>query len=138
MARKPAPLVAPAPSSVSTSRPNKFAHLANGVVSERTFAEKKFTITEFADMIGFPVSALETIIDKNRRAINRPFYNITQLAERWECSRAQVYNIFRETEFKVFNVASQDSEKHQSWRIPASVVEKIEQSRMARVPEAAA
>jgi Nucleotide modification associated domain 3 len=27
---------------------------------------------------------------------------------------------------------------HQSWRIPASVVEKIEQSRMARVPEAAA
>jgi len=54
------------------------------------------------------------------------------------CSRAQVYNIFRETEFKVFNVASQDSEKRQSWRIPASVVEKIEQSRMARVPEAAA
>jgi hypothetical protein len=84
MARKPAPLVAPAPSSVSTSRPNKFAHLANGVVSERTFAEKKFTITEFADMIGFPVSALETIIDKNRRAIKRPFYNITQLAERWD------------------------------------------------------
>lgn len=32
MARKPAPVVAPTPSSVSTSRPNKFAHLANGTV----------------------------------------------------------------------------------------------------------
>jgi hypothetical protein len=107
-------------------------------MSDRTLAEKKFTINEFADMLGFPVPALEAIIDKNRRAIRRPFYNITQLAERWECSRAQVYSIFRETEFKVFNVASQGSEKHQSWRILASVVEKIEQSRMARVPEAAA
>ncbi len=100
--------------------------------------QEKFTIAEFADMIGFPVSALKTIIDKNRRAIRRPFYNITQLAERWDCSRAQVYTILRETELKVFNIASQDSEKRQSPRIPASVVEKVEQSRMSRVPEVAA
>jgi hypothetical protein len=101
-------------------------------------AQEKFTIAQFADMLGFPVAALDAIITKNRTAIKRPFYNIAQLADRWRCSRAQVYNILREAEFKVFNTASKDSEDRQSWRIPASVVEKIEQSRMEHLPEVAA
>lgn len=98
----------------------------------------RFTISEFADMLGFPAAALNAIIAKNRAAIRKPFYNISQLADRWDCSRAQVYNILRETEFKVLNTASKNSEERQSWRIPASVVEKIEQSRMERLPEVAA
>ncbi len=99
---------------------------------------QRFTIAEFADMLGFPVTALHAIISKNRSAVKKPFYNVTQLAERWGISRAQVYNILRESEFKVLNTASKDSEERQHWRIPASVVEKIEQSRMERVPEVAA
>lgn len=98
----------------------------------------KFTIAEFAEMLGFPVAALSAIIAKNRASIKRPFYNISQLADRWGCSRAQVYNILREAEYKVLNTASKDSEERQSWRIPASVIEKIEQSRMERLPEVAA
>jgi DNA-binding phage protein len=100
--------------------------------------QEQFTVAEFADMLGFPVAALNAIIAKNRTAVKKPFYNISQLAERWGISRAQVYNVLREAEFKVLNTASKESEKRQSWRIPASVVEKIEQSRMERLPEVAA
>ena len=99
--------------------------------------KEKFTIAEFADMLGFPVGALVAIIGKNRTAIKKPFYNITQLAGRWGVSRAQVYTILRESEFKVLNTASKDSEERQSWRVPASAVEKIEGSRMKQVPNAA-
>lgn len=98
----------------------------------------KFTITEFADVLGFPVQALIAIIEQNRGAIRKPFYNISELAERWNCSRATVYNVLRETEFKVLNVAGKASTQRDCWRIPASVVERIEQSRMNRLPEVAA
>lgn len=100
--------------------------------------EKKFTVSEFADMLGFPVTALHAIISQNRSRLRKPFYNIAQLAERWGVSRAQVYIILREADFKAMNIASKTSEERQSWRIPASVVEKIEQSRMEHLPEVAA
>jgi len=99
---------------------------------------ERFTLAEFADLLGFPVAALNAIVVKNRTAVKKPYYKISQLAERWNVSRAQVYNILRQAEFKVFNVASKSSEERQSWRIPASVVEKIEQSRIGRLPEVAA
>jgi DNA-binding phage protein len=99
--------------------------------------QEQFTVAEFADMLGFPVAALNAIIAKNRTAIKKPFYNISEVAKRWEVSRAQVYKILSEAEFKVLNTASKNSEKRQSWRIPASVVEKIEQSRVERLTEVA-
>ncbi len=89
-------------------------------------------------MLGFPIQALIAIIEKNRSSIKRSFYNISQLAERWDCSRAMVYNILREAEFKVLNVASKNSSHRDCWRIPASVVESIERSRIERLPEVAA
>jgi hypothetical protein len=99
---------------------------------------QRFTIAEFANMLGFPVAALNAIIAKNRTAIKKPFYNISELAERWNISRAQVYTILHEAEYKALNTASKSSEERQRWRIPGSVVEKIEQSRMERLPEVAA
>ena len=100
--------------------------------------QDRFTVAEFAEMLGLPVEALKVIIAKNRTANRRSFYNISQLAERWNISRAQVYNVLREADFKVLNIASKTSEERQSWRIPASVVEKVEQSRMEHLPEIAA
>src|ERR1700730_15229463 len=99
---------------------------------------ERFTVAEFAEMLGLPVEALKVIIAKNRTANKRPFYNISQLAERWNVSRAQVYNVLREADFKVLNIASKTSEERQCWRIPASVVGKVEQSRLERLPEVAA
>jgi hypothetical protein len=100
--------------------------------------QEKFTLVEFAELLGLPVEALKTIIAKNHTANKRPFYNISQLAERWDVSRAQVYTILREADFKVLNIASKSSEERQTWRISAATVEKIEQSRMGHLSEVAA
>jgi hypothetical protein len=94
------------------------------------------TIAELADIFGFPVSALVAAIERNRRTIKKPFYNVSELAKRWDCSRATVYNILRECEFKMLNVASKENKERNSWRVPTSVVERIEQSRMEPLPEA--
>jgi hypothetical protein len=104
----------------------------------KTQFSDRFTVAEFADMLGFPVAAIVSIIEKNRIAIKKPFYNINEVVKRWDCSRAQVYVTLRESEFKVFNIASGENKERNRWRIPASVVERIEQSRMNRLPEVAA
>ena len=96
------------------------------------------SIAEFANLFGFLPSAVITAIERNRRAIKKLFYKISELAKRWDCSRATVYNILRESEFKSLNMASEGSKERNCWRIPASVVERIEQSRMERLPEIAA
>ncbi len=59
-----------------------------------------------------------------------------ELAKRWNCSRATVYNVLRESELKALNVA-QKSAKKGKWNVPAAVVEHIEQSRMESLPEPA-
>jgi hypothetical protein len=46
--------------------------------------------------------------------------------------------VLRESEAKLLNISSKDSEKKGRWSIPASVVERIEQRRMERLPEVAA
>jgi predicted DNA-binding protein YlxM (UPF0122 family) len=94
----------------------------------------KFSIAELADVFGFPVSALVEAINRNRQAIKKPFYSIPDLAKRWNCSRATVYNVLRETEFKLLNLSRPGKDKGK-WLVPAAVVERIEQGRLERLPE---
>jgi len=61
-------------------------------------------------MLGFPVQPLVAIIEKNRGEYTKPFYNISQLADRWKCSRATVYNVLRDAKYKALNLA--DRKKH--------------------------
>lgn len=95
----------------------------------------KLSIAELADIFGFPVPALVEAINRNRQAIKKPLYSIPELAKRWNCSRATVYNILRESESKLLNLSRQDRGKGK-WNVPAAVVERIEQSRMEALPEA--
>jgi len=95
------------------------------------------SVSELADIFGFPTSVLVEAINRNRQAVKKPFYSIPELAKRWNCSRATVYNILRETELSVLNVA-QKSAKKGKWNIPASVVEHIERSRTKTIPESEA
>ena len=74
------------------------------------------------------------VIDRKRRAISKPFFTIPELAVRWRCCRATVYNILREAEFKLFNLTRKGKDKGK-WLIPAAVVERIEQARMESLPE---
>jgi len=95
----------------------------------------KLSIAELADIFSFPVSALVEAVNRNRQAIKKPFYSLPDLAARWNCSRATVYNILRESESKLFNMSRKGRGKGK-WNVPAAVVERIEQSRMEVLPEA--
>src|SRR5712692_2949611 len=90
------------------------------------------SISELANVFGLPASALVSAVERNRQAIKKPFYSIPDLAKRWNCSRATVYNVLNESEFKLLDL-SREGRKKGKWNIPASVVERIEQSRMASI-----
>jgi hypothetical protein len=87
------------------------------------------SISKLADALGLPTSALVAAVERNQQSIKKPFYSIPDLADRWNCSRATVYNTLKESEFKLLNLTRKDKKKGH-WNVPASVVERIEQSRM--------
>ena len=89
----------------------------------------RLSIFEFADLFGFTPSALIEAIQRNRLSLKKPYYTIQDLADRWNCSRASVYVILRESEFKLFDMSRGGRNKGKR-NVPAAVVEKIEHSRM--------
>jgi hypothetical protein len=58
--------------------------------------------------------------------IPQEFYTIPQLAERWHCSRASVYNVIRGE--KVLDFAASGRKGHKL--VPLETVQKIERARM--------
>jgi hypothetical protein len=95
------------------------------------------TISQFADLFGFPASAVLAAIENNSKAIKKPFYSIPDLAARWDCSRATVYSVLKESEFKVLNLARRNTDKGKKL-VPAAIVEQIERFRMQSLTETAA
>ena len=91
-------------------------------------------ISELADALNVPPSAVISAIEKNRSSIRKAFYSIPDLAKRWNCSRGTVYNVLRETEFKLLNLSRKGKDKGK-WLIPAAVVEHIEKTRMELLPK---
>jgi hypothetical protein len=100
-------------------------------------ATDQITVAELPQIFGFPLTAIIAAIEKHKAGVSKPFYSIPDLATRWNCSRATVYNVLRETEFKLLDLSRQGKDKGK-WLIPAAVVERIEQSRMERLPETTA
>jgi hypothetical protein len=91
-----------------------------------------FTISQFADLFGFPAPALLAFLERQRRNFTKPFYTIQDLADRWDCSRATVYAVLEESEFKVLDLNRKGKKKGKKL-VPAAVVEQIERSRMKAV-----
>jgi len=94
------------------------------------------SILEFAELFGFTPAELIAAIERNRAALKRAFYSIQDLANRWRCARGTVYNVLRESEFKVLDLSHPGKDKGKRL-IPGSVVERIEQRRMRPLFEAA-
>lgn len=94
--------------------------------------ETPFTVAEFSSLFGFPAEAIIEAIRRNRTAVKKAFYSIPDLAARWNCSRATVYNILRESEFKVFDLAREGKDRGKKL-VPSVVVEKIEAANMKAV-----
>jgi predicted DNA-binding protein YlxM (UPF0122 family) len=96
----------------------------------------RISVTELATLFGFSVSALVEAINRNRKILNKPFYSVSDLAARWNCSRTTVLNILRESELKLFKASSQCATKRNLWRIPAPVVKHLEDQRMQALSDA--
>jgi hypothetical protein len=94
------------------------------------------TINEFADLFGFPASAVIAAVARQRRSHNKPFYSISDLAMRWNCSRAKVYEVLRESEFKILDLRTSGTDKG-SRRVPVAVLQALEKGRMSALDEAA-
>jgi hypothetical protein len=58
----------------------------------------------------------------------RPFYSISELADRWRCSRALVYNVIRGE--RVLDLASNGRKTKSHKLIPFDVVLRIEREKM--------
>ncbi len=91
--------------------------------------QDSLTVSEFAELFGFPPSAIITAIERQRGSLTKRYYSIQDLRDRWRCSRATVYAVLNESEFKVLNLAREGKTKGKKL-IPAAVVEKIEKSRI--------
>ena len=86
------------------------------------------TISEFADLFGFPASAVVEAVERNRQAIRKPYYSIPELAARWCMSRASVYNVLREHEARIVDFGGKGKTKGKKV-VFADVVERIERQR---------
>jgi hypothetical protein len=45
--------------------------------------QDSLTITEFAELFGFPASAIIIAIERQRGSLTKPFYSIQDLRDRW-------------------------------------------------------
>jgi len=59
------------------------------------------------------------------------FFTIQQLADRWSCSRATVYNVLRSTGTKVVDFAAKGRKGHKL--VPVGAVEEIERRKLRRL-----
>src|ERR1700692_1417471 len=90
-----------------------------------------FTIKEIASFFGLPEDAVEHIMNKRSSSSRPDFYTIKQLADRWSCSRATVYNVLRSTGTKVVDFAAKGRKGHKL--VPVAAVEEIERRKLRRL-----
>jgi hypothetical protein len=98
---------------------------------EELTAETKLSVAEFADLFGFPPSAVISAIARKSVALNRPFYSVQALAERWDCSPGTVYNILKTHEAQSLNLDNGGNKKTRKSKkvICAASVARIEKER---------
>jgi hypothetical protein len=100
---------------------------------DKVSATDSLPIAEFASLFGFPPEAIIRAIEvqRHRRADGQAYFTIPQLAERWSCSRAQVYALLRATAAKVLDIG--EGSKRSKTLVPADAVERLEKARMGKM-----
>jgi hypothetical protein len=90
-------------------------------------------IAEFASLFGFPAEAVISAIEaqRQRRSDRQAYFTIPQLAERWSCSRAQVYALLRASAVKVLDIG--EGSKRSKTLIPADAVDRLEKARTEKM-----
>jgi hypothetical protein len=91
------------------------------------------SISEFASLFGFPASVVAEAIEaqRQRRSDAQAFYTLSQLTERWNCSKAQVYSVLYDAGVKAVNIGQ--GKKRGKFLVPTETVLKIEKARMEKM-----
>jgi hypothetical protein len=91
------------------------------------------SVSEFASLFGFPASVVAEVVEaqRQRRSDNQAYFSVSQLADRWTCSRAQVYAVLRASAAKVLDIG--EGKKRKKILVSAEVVARIEKARIERM-----
>jgi hypothetical protein len=91
------------------------------------------SISEFASLFGFQEEAVRAAVatQRQRQAGARSYFTIPQLADRWNCSRAQVYALLTASAVKTVNIGQ--GKKRAKHLIPAQTVAKLENNLMEKM-----
>ena len=100
---------------------------------DKVSATDSLPIAEFASLFGFPAEVVIRAIEaqRQRRSDRQAYFTIPQLAERWSCSRAQVYAILRVSAVKVLDIG--EGSKRSKTLVPADAVERLEKARTEKM-----
>jgi len=90
-----------------------------------------FSIGEIASLFGLPEDAVKHIMNNRSSSVRPDFYTIRQLADRWSCSRATVYNVLRSTGTRVVDFAAKGRKGHKL--VPVAAIEEIERRKLRRL-----
>lgn len=71
------------------------------------------------------------MLDRRNAPIRQEFFSIAELAERWRCSRATVYNRLRQVGAKVLDFSAGGKKGRKA--VPAAVVMRIETRQIKRI-----
>lgn len=87
----------------------------------------KLTVAEFASLFRLDPQTIEDAIEKQRISAPKTFFTIPDLAKRWSCSRASVYNYLRDAAASIVDFAPKGGKGKKL--VPLEVVERIERQR---------
>jgi predicted DNA-binding transcriptional regulator AlpA len=96
-----------------------------------TNSDRFLSLAEVASAFGCSEDTVIGLIGRNRPGAAPHFFSIPELATRWRCSRATVYNRLRAVGAKVLDFAP--SGKKGKKAIPVQVVLEIEARQMKRL-----
>jgi hypothetical protein len=92
---------------------------------QATLQEKdSLTISEFADLFGFPAQVIIDAIHTRSTKLYKPYYTFKELALRWNCTPQHVYNVVRDDDTKVVYLGK--GEKRGKPQLAREVVARIE------------
>jgi hypothetical protein len=89
-------------------------------MASRPNSSKQVSVSEVASLFGYSEDDVLQMIERHSRPTRQEFFSIGELARRWRCSRATVYNRLRLSGVKVldFGIAGRKSKK----LVPSAVV----------------
>jgi predicted DNA-binding transcriptional regulator AlpA len=94
-------------------------------------SQRLLSVSEVASLFGVSDAVILEMLDRGNTPLRQEYFSIKELAARWRCSRATIYNRLRQVGAKVLDFSVQDKKSKKA--VPASVVTQIENKQTKRL-----